>query len=594
MIDLIDKYSRVDVIDWAERNIVLDYGSFDRANHPTIIDPLRSMCDMRGGIVGIIGSVQHIKTLTAQIGQLYLASVMPGRAGMYDLTENALKEFTQDKFSPLIESTSTIMDFVPDQKYRLTKFYTSTNFASIRLLSANVTASRNSKTFERVSADECWAYGDNWLSQIKDRMTSYPWQWMLFLPSSGQTAKSELDDFWNRSTQKVWHVPCDYCGEMMPYVWTLPKVGDQVPMGGMRWAAKEHYIEDFEINYTKLKESAYYECQFCGGKHYYSAGSVHNRNTKGRYIQTNKAGDPLIDMYHYNAMAHMPWPDLVEEWVMYSVQRDRGDLSGLENFIRKRLAQRWCEADYISGDKPKDSSGGYLLGEKWDVPNQFIFCTIDVQKDHYYYVIRSWALVNNVLNTRLLDCRLVITTAEIKEACDHWQIPQNRLGAGGACRVFVDGNYNTNQVQRIALDMGWMVFRGDNATDYLNQDRIRRIYSDIKPVDVFDGTGMPLGSKVGQFYFSKQSSKNRLSLLRELKDHNGELLWTYADNVDPEYIKQINSWAKIEKQKPNGEKYFDWINRNRDDHFYDCECMQVVCAAMCKSLGVDKVRKADD
>jgi hypothetical protein len=82
--------------------------------------------------------------------------------------------------------------------------------------------------------------------------------------------------------------------------------------------------------------------------------------------------------------------------------------------------------------------------------------------------------------------------------------------------------------------------------------------------------------------------------LRELKDHNGELLWTYADNVDPEYIKQINSWAKIEKQKANGEKYFDWINRNRDDHFYDCECMQVVCAAMCKSLGVDKVKKADD
>jgi hypothetical protein len=73
-------YKRADPIAWAERHIQLDYGFFRRENHPLMIEPLRAAARSRGVYVGLIGSVQHIKTLTAQILQLYGLHVMPCNA----------------------------------------------------------------------------------------------------------------------------------------------------------------------------------------------------------------------------------------------------------------------------------------------------------------------------------------------------------------------------------------------------------------------------------------------------------------------------------------------------------------------------------
>ena len=593
---LLDKYRKVDASKWCSRNISLDYGKFIAAWHPLMIEPLRALSNSRGKVIGLIGSVQHIKTLTAQLWHLYSLQVEPGRAAMYDLTEAALKEFSDDKFTPLIDSTDAVLRLIPNQPYRRTKFFTSTNYGAIRLLSANVLAARNSKTLERISADEAWAYGENWLDQIKDRMSSYTWSWQMFLPTSGQTKGSELDNMWDRSQKKTWHVQCDCCGEYIPYIWRQKAVGDNIPVGGMRWAASEEYTNsDGHIDFTKLAASVYYECQLCGGKMEADTAKQKVRNTTGKYVALNPEGDENLDFYHYNAMAHVSWQNLVEQFKLAQIDRERGSLDALENFVRKRLAESWDSAQYVSADVQATAAGGYNLKTKWDANNQFIFCTIDVQKDHYYYVIRSWAIVDGTLRSRLLDCNKVITTAEIAEACDFWKIPQNALGSGGACRVFLDGNYNTNQVQRIALENNWMVFRGDAAKDYMNSDGFRRIYSDLKPVDAYDGTAISRGARVGQFFFSKQSAKNRLSLMRSLTDHKGEPIWTHADDAGAMYERQINAWAKIAKSKPDGSVYYDWINRDKhNDHYFDCEAMQVVCAAMCKTLGTETIQNKDD
>lgn len=593
---LLNKYQKVNPVNWCERNITLDYGKFNSNFHPLLVEPMRALANCRGKTVGLIGSVQHIKTLLAQLWQLYCLHVEPGRAAMYDLTESALKEFSDDKFTPLIDSTDRILDLIPDQQYRRTKFFTSTNHGAIRLLSANVLAARNSKTLERITADESWAYSHNWLDQIKDRMSSYSWSWQMFLPTSGQTKGSELDKMWERSQKKTWHIKCECCGEFIPYIWRQVSTGNKIPVGGMRWAAKEDYTnEEGKINFTALAASVYYECQLCGGKIEADLSKQKVRNQTGKYIALNPSGDKSLDFYSYNAMAHIDWTNLVEQFKLAQINRERGALDSLENFVRKRLAEAWADEDYVSADVQQTAAGGYNLNNAWDAPNQFIFCTVDVQKDHYYYLIRSWAIVEGTLRTRLLDCRKVVTTGEIADACNKWKIPQNALGSGGACRVFLDGNYNTNQVQRIALENNWMVFRGDSAKDYMNRDGFRRIYSDLKPVDAYDGTSGSRGARVGQFFFSKQSAKNRLSLIRSLTDHRGDAIWTHADDAGAMYERQINAWAKIAKTKPDGSVFYDWINRDKhNDHFYDCEAMQVVCAAMCKSLGTESIIVDDE
>ena len=81
-----------DPVAWCENNITLDYGAFDRENHPLMVEPMQAAAKMRGGTVGLIGSVQHIKTLTAQLLHLYKAATAPCRAAHYDLTKEALAE----------------------------------------------------------------------------------------------------------------------------------------------------------------------------------------------------------------------------------------------------------------------------------------------------------------------------------------------------------------------------------------------------------------------------------------------------------------------------------------------------------------------
>ena len=63
----------------------------------------------------------------------------------------------------------------------------------------------------------------------------------------------------NARRRRCGHVPCDCCGEMIPYIWTQPKQknGDQLP-GGMKFASGEDGLfEDQSTDYAKIRDSVY-------------------------------------------------------------------------------------------------------------------------------------------------------------------------------------------------------------------------------------------------------------------------------------------------------------------------------------------------
>ncbi len=572
-----------DPVEWCERNVQLDYGQFDRAKHPLIVEPLRAGASMRGGTVGILGSVQHIKTLAAQLLQLYRAQTAPTRQAHYDLTKDTIKEFSEDKFQPLLKNTTAVMDCVPDDRKAQTTFYTQMAFGFIRLCSAGILAHRNSKTFEFVSADESWAYDPSWIKQIKDRTTSYTWSWSMFLPTSGQTAESELDDMWNESTQRTWHIKCDCCGEEIPYVWNPDS-----EIGGMKFASGEEARDaDGGINYDNIRASVEYECQLCGGRMPWNPADVARRNLAGRYVQMNPNADPKIDFYHYNAIAHHPWPDLAVMWYQALAAKQRGSLDDLENFIRKRLCQPWDETKYIAVSNDVESAGDYELDTPWPDALHYI-CTIDWQKDHWYVVIRAWA---RNAESRLIHAAKVTTNDNaIVDLCNKWGIAQGGIDPqGGGCQVLVDGNYNTAEVQRVAAKNGWMVLRGEDCKPFRHDDGTFKIYGDMQLIDTWQGTDIKTGAVkyCGQFRYSVPETRLRLATLRSMDEP--KQIWTHARDVGDNYINQINSWIQVAKEDPrSGRVYYDFQRaRGRADHFYDCERMQLVGAAMAGLIGQD-------
>jgi hypothetical protein len=72
---------------------------------------------------------------------------------------------------PLIDNTDKITQLIPNEPRRRTKFYTSIPHGFIRLLSAGILANRNSKTLERITADESWAYKDDESRGLSKSMT---------------------------------------------------------------------------------------------------------------------------------------------------------------------------------------------------------------------------------------------------------------------------------------------------------------------------------------------------------------------------------------------------------------------------------------
>ena len=249
-------------------------------------------------------------------------------------------------------------------------------------------------------------------------------------------------------------------------------------------------------------------------------------------------------------------------------------LDELENIVRKRFCQPWDETKYIAVSNEVESAGDYELGDPWPEASHY-FCTVDVQKDHYYMVIRAWA---RNAESRLIFAKKVVSDMHIVEECERWGIAQDGIDpAGKGCQVFVDGNYNTAEVQRICAKNGWMVLRGNNCKPFRHPDgtAIRCIAS--HPVhDTWQGTNDGDGAVKYciQFWYAENEAR---CAWQHCAACRAEALWTHSNNAGINYLNQLNSWARIAKTNPkDGSVYYDWKQTARNDHLYDCEKMQLV------------------
>ena len=110
--------------------------------------------------------------------------------------------------------------------------------------------------------------------------------------------------------------------------------------------------------------------------------------------------------------------------------------------------------------------------------------------------------------------------------------------------------------------------------------------------DPCKGTDIKTGAvkSCGQFRYSGPETRLRLATLRSMDEPRQ--LWTHARDVGINYINQLNSWIQVAKEDPrSGRVYYDFQRaRGRADHYYDCERMQLVCAAMAGLIGQDVTR----
>lgn len=588
---------RLSTLKFSQRHILLDGKPFNAEQWPWINEPLAYLDKYRGATFLIRASIQSFKSGLAQLFNARQLYMEPGRALWYSKTDPAVAEFAVEKWNPLIDNCGPVQQTLYDNPHKRTTLTIAHPFGHFQMLTAGATMSRNSKSARDITADEAWDYEQGWLTEIQGRYSSFEGAHRFIIPTSGEDVGSEVNMIWHESTQSQWHVVCPHPGCHKPFVPSFSSHLDPEAPGGLKFdRSSKVFREDGRINSVALAATVRLECPHCQQVIPYSPATqaaLNNPKNGARHIALNPDPKPRVFAWNWNALCHMNWHNMAELRLKAELSLARGDSSLIEDFIRKREARAYDIREFVRSSSVDAAQGDYPLSETPDPDALFHTLQIDVQQDHYWYLVRAWF---KDVSSKLMAYGKAVSPSQLREiqlqygVKDHGGMvvfdPETRqITMPNGCGVFIDGNYNTSQVRRLAATYHWCVLRGDDCKEFMHKDGFRRIYADIQAIDTFEGTGQTgVDRYVPEIRFSNNAARSRLVLMRSLEQPRR--LWTFASNVDETYKRHMNAWVQVEKRhaKSNAVVH-EWKQvADRDDLFW-CEKASIVVASMAGLIG---------
>lgn len=583
----------------------------ERIDLPQIVDILDTI-DRTYGTFLIFGPVQTFKSLIAQFIYAHAIALRPVRTLWYHATDKHADAFYDEKLSLLLDSPALTRLYADDRNTRTKSRVSLPSGEVYRLLSANVLLNRNSKSAQDIFLDESWTFDAEWFSQIADRRSSYKHFWREIHTNTGPTYGHPLDALRLSSDQREWHMRCSACARLF-----LPEFGAPDTPGGMRYDSKHPDFRhpDGRLNEEFIRRTVRYECPHCHTLHAYSEQTLLAMNgtalaPRGLYVAMNAAPTSGITSWHVHEIALKNWADLTIAWIKANDAKSRGDLSALEEVVRKRFARTWDINAHLR-ERTLRVESGYLMAARDGSPvtlttpdgktktsewpeegkdakgRPLRFCSVDVQLDYFVVVIRKWS---RHARSRLHYCEKVTTAAHIAELCAAHGVPPER--------VFLDTRHDQQRVRALCARYGWRGIYGDKEKDYPHPiidprtgrvtGRIKRIYSEPLLIDPFQGTVHQGGAKIIEIHFSKPSALERLHLLRTLDTNDGPPLWTDADDAPEWYRTEVDAFHRIAKTSPDGSRFYEW-HAGKDDHAADCECIGIIAASLAGLVGSESL-----
>lgn len=158
--------------------------------------------------------------------------------------------------------------------------------------------------------------GDDPVEMLEGRTSAFPGTYQrLFISTPQIKGISRIEQLYNKSDQRRYHVPCPHCGHMQPLIWA-----------GLHWSTDGSQV--------------WYVCQDCGAhidEHHKTAMIA-----AGQWVPGNPASK--VRGYHINCLYYQfglgpRWVDLVERW-----REVQADPARLKTFVNDRLAEPWEDA----------------------------------------------------------------------------------------------------------------------------------------------------------------------------------------------------------------------------------------------------------
>jgi phage terminase large subunit GpA-like protein len=257
----------------------------------------------------------------------------------------------------------------------------------------------------------------------------------------------------------------------------------------------------------------------------------------------------------------------------------------LMNFVNSWLAEVWEEKiEETTVDKIRVLSREYDQGM---VPDDVIVLTagVDVQKDHFYYVIRGWGYYEESWLVRADRVEYWEDIVDVLFKTEYKKLSSNEtLPVYMSC---IDSGYRTDEVYRFCRE--W----SDRTKAIKGQEELAggRFYRASK-IDINSRTGSVIKSGLVLWNLNVSQYKDKINRLVTTRDPHK---WHIFRNPTDEYLSQFTSEHKVLVRNRNtGRAKEVWQKKKTAvaNHYLDAEVYAVAAADIIRALNIRKDESA--
>lgn len=298
-------------------------GRWRTERNPPLREPMDCM-SARSAVkeVVLMFPIQFGKTEVAVNALGYTMDHNPGPVMVCLPGEVSMHKWTAQKLNPMIEETPAVRNTLASTNSRdgaNRREFKDFIGGQLYIEHAGSPSRLKSTTVRTLIVDELDEFAANLqgggdpVAMLDGRTSAFPATFKrLYISTPQIQGLSRIEQLWNKSDQRRYHVPCPHCDETQPLEWA-----------GLRWGAHG--------------SGAVYVCRECGAliEEHHKTEMIR----RGEWVAENPGA--RIRGYHINCLYYQiglgpRWQTLVEEWL-----DAQNDPAKLKTFINDRLAEPW-------------------------------------------------------------------------------------------------------------------------------------------------------------------------------------------------------------------------------------------------------------
>ncbi len=553
-----DRYRRLDVKTSAEP------GQWSTTRTPYLKGIMDAFTDPYVDEITLMAASQVGKTEAMYNMLGFILDQDPGPTLMVLPRESDAKGISYNRVKPMIESSPALSRYLPVNTDDITKLEYHFDRMTLYFAGSNSPADLASRPIRYLFLDEVDKYPKfsgreaDPIKLASERQKTF-WNKKTVKVSTPTTREGYIFREYEKSDKRRFYVPCPHCSKAQVLVF-----------GQIKWPKEESSPD--RIKNDRL---AWYECCHCKGR----IEDIHKQKMmlNGHWLPEKK--EYSRNRGFWISSLYSPWltfSDIASEFL-----RSKDYIELLMNFINSWLAEVWEEEiEETTIDKVRVLARDYDEGI---VPDEVIVLTagVDVQKDHFYYVIRGWGYYEE---SWLIRAERVEYWEDIVDQLFKTEYKKNNgkeiLSVLMTC---IDSGFRTDEVYEFCR------YWADLTKAVKGQEEISggRFYSPTK-IDINTRTGGVIPGGLVLWSLNVTQYKDKIN---RLITSINPCKWNLFRNPAEQYLTQFTAEHKVLiRNRTTGTAKEVWQKKKGSsaNHYFDAEVYAVAAADIIRALNIRK------